>query len=126
MVGLSKKQVFPKTKGDSITGQDRAQKHCDFRFSQIEKKSKVASLQLDKTRHHLCAGVCSYVQNMSLSSRWLFQVFCEQSKQGMKYCVCFCFYFRVQNRNIVLLDARLKFTGPYCINIYSFWYWYWF
>ena len=47
MVGLSKKRVFPKTKGDSITGQDRAQKHCDFRFSQIEKKSKVAVLQLD-------------------------------------------------------------------------------
>ena len=46
MVGLSKKRVFPKTKGDSITGQDRAQKHCDFRFSQIEKKSKVAVLQL--------------------------------------------------------------------------------
>ena len=46
MVGLSRKQVFPKTKGDSITGQDRAQKHCDFRFSQIEKKSKVAVLQL--------------------------------------------------------------------------------
>ena len=37
MVGLSRKRVFPKTKGDSITGQDRAQKHCDFRFSQIEK-----------------------------------------------------------------------------------------
>ena len=48
MVGLSRKQVFPKTKGDSITGQDRAQKHCDFRFSQIEKKSKVAVLQLPK------------------------------------------------------------------------------
>ena len=48
MVGLSKKRVFPKTKGDSITGQDRAQKHCDFRFSQIEKKSKVAVLQLPK------------------------------------------------------------------------------
>ena len=47
MVGLSKKRVFPKTKGDSITGQDRAQKHCDFRFSQIEKKSKVAVLQLE-------------------------------------------------------------------------------
>ena len=46
MVGLSRKRVFPKTKGDSITGQDRAQKHCDFRFSQIEKKSKVAVLQL--------------------------------------------------------------------------------
>ena len=46
MVGLSKKRVFPKTKGDSITGQDRAQKHCDFRFSQIEKKCKVAVLQL--------------------------------------------------------------------------------
>ena len=46
MVGLSKKRLFPKTKGDSITGQDRAQKHCDFRFSQIEKKSKVAVLQL--------------------------------------------------------------------------------
>ena len=46
MVGLSKKRVFPKTKGDSITGQDRAQKHCDFRFSQIDKKSKVAVLQL--------------------------------------------------------------------------------
>ena len=46
MVGLSKKRVFPKTKGDSITGQDRAQKHCDFRFSQIENKSKVAVLQL--------------------------------------------------------------------------------
>ena len=40
MVGLSKKRVFPKTKGDSITGQDRAQKHCDFRFSQIEKNLK--------------------------------------------------------------------------------------
>ena len=40
MVGLSRKQVFPKTKGDSITGQDRAQKHCDFRFSQIEKNLK--------------------------------------------------------------------------------------
>ena len=39
-------KFFPKTKGDSITGQDRAQKHCDFRFSQIEKKSKVAVLQL--------------------------------------------------------------------------------
>ena len=37
MVGLSRKRVFPKTKGDSITGQDRAQKHCDFRFSQIIK-----------------------------------------------------------------------------------------
>ena len=48
MVGLSKKRVFPKTKGDSITGQDRAQKHCDFRFSQIEKKSKVAVLQLNR------------------------------------------------------------------------------
>ena len=48
MVGLSRKRVFPKTKGDSITGQDRAQKHCDFRFSQIEKKSKVAVLQLDQ------------------------------------------------------------------------------
>ena len=46
MVGLSRKRVFHKTKGDSITGQDRAQKHCDFRFSQIEKKSKVAVLQL--------------------------------------------------------------------------------
>ena len=46
MVGWSRKRVFPKTKGDSITGQDRAQKHCDFRFSQIEKKSKVAVLQL--------------------------------------------------------------------------------
>ena len=48
MVGLSKKRVFPKTKGDSITGQDRAQKHCDFRFSQprSKKKSKVAVLQL--------------------------------------------------------------------------------
>ena len=40
-------EFFPKTKGDSITGQDRAQKHCDFRFSQIEKNSKVAVLQLD-------------------------------------------------------------------------------
>ena len=40
MVGLSRKQVFPKTKGDSITGQDKAQKHCDFRFSQIEKNLK--------------------------------------------------------------------------------------
>ena len=39
-------EYFPKTKGDSITGQDREQKHCDFRFSQIEKKSKVAVLQL--------------------------------------------------------------------------------
>ena len=46
MVGLSRIRVLPKTKGDSITGQDRAQKHCDFRFSQIEKKSKVAVLQL--------------------------------------------------------------------------------
>ena len=55
MVGLSKKRVFPKTKGDSITGQDRAQKHCDFRFSQIEKKSKVAVLQLGQTRlWYLC------------------------------------------------------------------------
>ena len=48
MVGLSRKREFPKTKGDSITGQDRAQKHCDFRFSQIEKKSKVAVLQLEE------------------------------------------------------------------------------
>ena len=40
MVGLSRKRAFPKTKGDSITGQDRAQKHCDFRFSQIEKNLK--------------------------------------------------------------------------------------
>ena len=40
MVGLSRKRVFPKTTGDSITGQDRAQKHCDFRFSQIEKNLK--------------------------------------------------------------------------------------
>ena len=47
MVGLSRKRVFPKTKGDSITGQDRAQKHCDLRFSQIKKKSKVAVLQLE-------------------------------------------------------------------------------
>ena len=31
---------FSKTEGDSITGQDRAQKHCDFRFSQIEKNLK--------------------------------------------------------------------------------------
>ena len=45
MVGLSRKQVFQKTKGDSITGQDRAQKLCDFRFSQIEKKSKDEVLQ---------------------------------------------------------------------------------
>ena len=51
MVGLSRKRVFPKTKGDSITGQDRAQKHCDFRFSQIEKKNKVAVLQLDIVMH---------------------------------------------------------------------------
>ena len=51
MVGLLKKRVFPKTKGDSITGQDRAQKHCDFRFSQIEKKSKVAVLQLEQGLH---------------------------------------------------------------------------
>ena len=50
MVGLSRKRVFPKTKGDSITGQDRAQKHCDFRFSQIEKKSKVAVLQLEESK----------------------------------------------------------------------------
>ena len=54
MVGLSRKRVFPKTKGDSITGQDRAQKHCDFRFSQIEKKSKVAVLQLPATRSVQC------------------------------------------------------------------------
>ena len=47
MVELSRKRVFPKTKGDSLTGQDRAQKHCDFRFSQIEKKSKIAVLQLN-------------------------------------------------------------------------------
>ena len=53
MVGLSRKRVFPKTKGDSITGQDRAQKHCDFRFSQIEKKSKVAVLQLGMAQHHI-------------------------------------------------------------------------
>ena len=33
-----RKRVFPKTKGDSVIGQDRAQIHCDFRFSQIEKK----------------------------------------------------------------------------------------
>ena len=46
MVGLSRIEFFPKQKGSSITGQDRAQKHCDFRFSQIEKKSKVAVLQL--------------------------------------------------------------------------------
>ena len=48
MVGLSKKRVFPKTKGDSITGQDRAQKHCDFRFSQIEKNLKSQLLQLEE------------------------------------------------------------------------------
>ena len=53
MVGLSRKRVFPKTKGDSITGQDRAQKHCDFRFSQIEKKSKVAVLQLAQSHTFL-------------------------------------------------------------------------
>ena len=53
MVGLSRKQVFPKTKGDSFTGQDRAQKHCDFRFSQIEKKSKVAVLQLCVVKHEI-------------------------------------------------------------------------
>ena len=58
MVGLSRKRVFPKTQGDSITGQDRAQKHCDFRFlifatlllyldsARSKKKSKVAVLQL--------------------------------------------------------------------------------
>ena len=45
-------EFFPKTKGDSITGQDRAQKHCDFRFSQIEKKSKVAVLQLGSNPAH--------------------------------------------------------------------------
>ena len=45
-------EFFPKIKGDSITGQDRAQKHCDFRFSQIEKKSKVAVLQLS------CPWIC--------------------------------------------------------------------
>ena len=57
MVGLSKKRVFPKTKGDSITGQDRAQKHCDFRFSQIEKKkSKVAVLQLHVNMRPACAS----------------------------------------------------------------------
>ena len=38
-------EFFPKTKGDSITGQDRAQKHCDFRFSQIEKKMKKVNKQ---------------------------------------------------------------------------------
>ena len=68
MVGLSKKRVFPKTKGDSITGQDRAHKHCAFRFSQIGKKSKVAVLQLgssvpsssgcgDRTDYALDSGI---------------------------------------------------------------------
>ena len=33
---------------DSITGQVRAQTNCDFRFGQIEKKSKVAVLQLSQ------------------------------------------------------------------------------
>ena len=42
-----RKEFFPKQKGFPSPGQDRAQKHCDFRFSQIEKKkSKVAVLQL--------------------------------------------------------------------------------
>ena len=62
MVGLSRKQVFPKTKGDSITGQDRAQKHCDFRFSQIEKKSKVAVLQLVLTREFTDLQTVQYIK----------------------------------------------------------------
>ena len=50
MVGLSRKRVFPKTKRDSITGQDRAQKHCDFRFSQIEKNLKSQFCNYIETR----------------------------------------------------------------------------
>ena len=41
-----RKEFFPKQKGFPSPGQDRAQKHCDFRFSQMEKKSQVAVLQL--------------------------------------------------------------------------------
>ena len=41
-----RKEFFPKQKGFPSPGQDRAQKDCDFRFSQIEKKSKFAVLQL--------------------------------------------------------------------------------
>ena len=65
MVGLSKKRVFPKTKGDSITGQDRAQKHCDFRFSQIEKKSKVAVLQL-VTGTQVAIAKTHYIKNLAV------------------------------------------------------------
>ena len=44
MVGLSKKRVFPKTKGDSITGQDRAQKHCDFKDLSYEERLRELNL----------------------------------------------------------------------------------
>ena len=61
-------EFFPKTKGDSITGQDRAQKHCDFRFSQIEKKSKVAVLQL--------WSICQKVVNTGqYESEWSIEIF---------------------------------------------------
>ena len=77
MVGLSKKRVFPKTKGDSITGQDRAQKHCDFRFSQIEKKSKVAVLQLGGSLCELTLNVFS-ARSVSASDMQSYQIAAPQ------------------------------------------------
>ena len=75
MVGLSRRRVFPKTKGDSITGQDRAQKHCDFRFSQIEKKSKVAVLQLRENTapppHSLRRSVQAFGLKCSTPSKYI-------------------------------------------------------
>ena len=96
MVGLSRKRVFPKTKGDSITGQDRAQKHCDFRFSQIEKKSKVAVLQL---------GLKS---SLSLSQLGPGSTRPESTRPGVfseQICDMFCFLY-VHNHSDLIKDKH--------------------
>ena len=79
MVGLSRKRVFPKTKGDSITGKDRAQKHCDFRFSQIEKKSKVTVLQLRSIlTSNKSVDELSHYLSLSCLKKYVDELFCRR------------------------------------------------
>ena len=63
-----RKEFFPKQKRFPSPGQDRAQKHCDFRFSQIEKKSKVAVLQLT---HDLLSLTYAIFENLYCSQNRL-------------------------------------------------------